>query len=233
MEKQTIAVLGGTGPQGKGLAYRFAKHGHSVIIGSRDEARGEETVAEIQGRLDGAADVTAATNAAAADRANVVVIAVPYKGHAALIGEIEPSLRGKVVIDCVNPLAFDQKGPHSLDVEDRSAAEECQRLAPEALVTGAFHLVSAINLWSEDEYLDHEDILVCGDSKDAKAIVTHLASTVSGRLGVDVGTLRMARYIEPLTAMIISINKKYKVHAGITISGLENSSLLQTPVAAS
>ncbi|KAB1645155.1 NADPH-dependent F420 reductase [Gulosibacter chungangensis] len=233
MEKQTIAVLGGTGPQGKGLAYRFAKHGHSVIIGSRDEARGAETVAEIQARLGSASEVTAAANSAAAEAADVVVIAVPYKGHAPLLTEIASVLRGKVVIDCVNPLAFDQKGPHSLDVEERSAAEECQRLVPEAQVTGAFHLVSAVNLWSEDEYLDHEDILVCGDDKDAKAVVAELAATVSGRLGVDVGPLRMARYIEPLTAMIISINKKYKVRAGITISGLENSPLLQQAVPAS
>lgn len=233
MEKQTIAVLGGTGPQGKGLAYRFAKHGHSVIIGSRDEARGVETVEEIKARVGSSAEVSAATNAAAAERADVILIAVPYKGHAPLIEEIEPSLRGKVVIDCVNPLAFDQKGPHSLDVEERSAAEECQRLAPESSVTGAFHLVSAVNLWSEDEYLDHEDILVCGDDKAAKAVVAELAATVSGRLGVDVGPLRMARYIEPLTAMIISINKKYKVRAGITISGLENSPLLKQAVPAS
>lgn len=233
MEKQTIAVLGGTGPQGKGLAYRFAKHGHSVIIGSRDEARGAETVAEIQARLGSASEVSAAANLTAVETADVVVIAVPYKGHAPLLTEIAPALRGKVVIDCVNPLAFDQKGPHSLDVEERSAAEECQKLVPEAKVTGAFHLVSAVNLWSEDEYLDHEDILVCGDDKEAKAVVAELAATVSGRLGVDVGPLRMARYIEPLTAMIISINKKYKVRAGITISGLEHSPLLQQAVPAS
>jgi len=149
-----------------------------------------------------------------------VLVAVPYAAHAAVIGDLAPVLDGKVVIDCVNPLAFDAKGPHGLEIADRSAAEEAQRLAPGARVAGAFHLVSAVNLWSDEEYLDSEDILVFGDDADAKAVALELASAVSGSEGVDIGPLRMARYVEPLTAMIISINKKYKVRAGVKISGL-------------
>jgi NADPH-dependent F420 reductase len=223
MTTRIIAVLGGSGPQGKGLAYRFARLGHRVIIGTRNPESAQPVVAEILDRVgaDAGADVTAATNAEAASNADVVVIAVPYAGHASLLEELAPALNGKVVIDCVNPLAFDARGPHSLEIEDRSAAEEAQRLAPGALVVGAFHLVSAVNLWSDEQFLDSEDILVCGDHADAKQTVLELAAAVSGSEGIDVGPLRMARYIEPLTAMIISINKKYKVRAGVSISGLK------------
>ena len=220
MSTHTIALLGGTGPQGKGLAYRFARQGHRVIIGTRNPETALPIVAEIVERTDGRAEVSADTNAAAAAEADVVVIAVPYAAHAPLIEELAPVLEGKVVIDCVNPLAFDAQGPHSLEIEDRSAAEEAQRLAPGARVVGAFHLVSAVNLWSEEDFLDDEDILVSGGDAEAKALVLHLAAAVSGREGIDVGALRMSRYIEPLTAMIISINKKYKVRAGVKISGL-------------
>lgn len=220
MTKETIAVLGGTGPQGKGLAYRFAKHGYPVIIGSRDPARGADTVEVIRGRLEAEAQLSAETNVEAAKQADVVLIAVPYAGHAALLEEVAAAVAGKVVIDCVNPLAFDKKGPYSPEIEDRSAAEEAQRLAPDALVTGAFHNVSAVNLWSEADYLGDEDVVVTGDSAEAKNVVTRLVATVVGRDGIDGGALRISRYVEPLTAMIISINKKYKVHAGLRISGM-------------
>ena len=222
MSTHTIAVLGGTGPQGKGLAYRFARNGHRVILGSRNPDSARETADEIAARIDGDSEVTVATNTEAARAADVIVVAVPYAAHAPLIEELAPLIDGKVVIDCVNPLAFDKEGPHSLDIEDRSAAEEAQRLAPGALVTGAFHLVSAVNLWSDEEFLDHEDILVFGSDADAKAVTLELAKAVSGRPGVDIGPLRMARYVEPLTAMIISINKKYKVRAGVKISGFKS-----------
>lgn len=225
MTTRTIAVLGGSGPQGKGLAYRFARLGHRVIIGTRNPESAQPVVAEILDRLGSDADdgvsVTAASNAEAASNADVVVVAVPYAGHAPLLEELAPALDGKVVIDCVNPLAFDAQGPHSLEIEDHSAAEEAQRLAPGAHVVGAFHLVSAVNLWSDEQFLDSEDILVCGDDADAKQTALELAAAVSGSEGIDVGPLRMARYIEPLTAMIISINKKYKVRAGVRISGLK------------
>lgn len=216
----TIAMLGGTGPQGKGLAYRFARQGHRVILGSRNPENAQPVADEITARLAGGEAVTVDTNEAAAAAADVVVIAVPYAAHAGLVEELAPALEGKVVIDCVNPLAFDAKGPYSLEIEDRSAAEEAQRLAPGAHVVGAFHLVSAVNLWSEEEFLADEDILVCGEDPEAKAVVLDLAAAVSGQPGIDVGRLRMARYIEPLTAMIISINKKYKAHAGMRVAGL-------------
>ena len=218
----TIAVVGGTGPQGKGLAYRWAKHGHHVVLGSRSAERAGATAEEIAGRLgeDAAAGVVSgAGNAEAAAQAEVVVLAVPYDGHDELVSGLAGSLAGKIVVSCVNPLGFDKQGPYGLDVE-RSAAEAAAALVPDARVVGAFHHVSAVSLWGEAEYLDHEDVLVCGDDREAKEAVMRLARSVTGRDGVDAGRLRLARQLEPLTAVLISINKRYKAHSGVRISGL-------------
>jgi NADPH-dependent F420 reductase len=126
------------------------------------------------------------------------------------------------VISCVNPLAFDKQGPYGLVVEAGSAAESTAALHPGAAVVGAFHHVSAVSLWSDAEFLDHEDVLVCGDSSEAKAVAISLASAVVGRDGIDGGALRLARQLEPLTAVLISINKRYKVQSGIRIGGLDH-----------
>ncbi len=125
-------------------------------------------------------------------------------------------------MSCVNPLGFDKRGPYGrvVDAGEGSAAESAQRIAPDAQVVGAFHHVSAVTLWGEADYLDEEDILVCGDSVEAKEVVIELARSVTGRDGVDAGKLRLARQLEPLTAVLISINKRYKTHSGVRISGV-------------
>jgi NADPH-dependent F420 reductase len=214
-----IAVMGGTGPQGKGLGYRFAKHGHTVVLGSRAAEKALAAADEVNARLDGGG-VTGAANADACADADVVLLAVPYDGHDELVAALP--LVGKTVISCVNPLAFDKQGPHGrvIDGGEGSAAESAQRIAPEATVVGAFHHVSAKNLWSDEEYLDHEDVLVCGDSGEGKAMAMSLARCVTGRDGIDAGKLRLARQLEPLTAVLISINKAYKTQSGIRISGV-------------
>jgi 8-hydroxy-5-deazaflavin:NADPH oxidoreductase len=127
-------------------------------------------------------------------------------------------------VSCVNQLAFDKRGAHGqvIDGGEGSAAEHAQQLAPEATVVGAFHNVSAVLLWSEEEYLD-EDILCVGDSDEGKAVAMELATAVSGRAGISAGKLRLARQLEPLTAVLISINRKYKVNSGIRISGLDHA----------
>jgi NADPH-dependent F420 reductase len=214
-----IAVIGGTGPQGKGLAYRWARHGHAVVLGSRAAERAETAAKEIRERVpDG--DVFGADNATAAASAEVVVLAVPYDGHDELVRDLASELAGKTVISCVNPLGFDKRGPYGLDVAGGSAAEQAAELVPVAKVVGAFHHVSAVSLWGEEEYLHHEDVLVCGDDKDAKRVAMGLAVPVTGREGVDAGALRLARQLEPLTAVLISINKRYKTRSGISISGV-------------
>lgn len=220
MEKTyRIAVMGGTGPQGKGLGYRFAKHGNTVVLGSRAAEKAHAAADEVNARLP-SPTVTGAANADACAEADVVLIAVPYDGHDELVATLP--LAGRTVVSCVNPLAFDKQGPHGrvIDGGEGSAAESAQRIAPDATVVGAFHHVSAKNLWSDEEYLDHEDVLVCGDSAEGKAVAIELARCVTGRDGIEAGKLRLARQLEPLTAVLISINKAYKTQSGIRISGV-------------
>jgi NADPH-dependent F420 reductase len=215
----TIAVVGGTGPQGRGLAYRFALAGHTVVLGSRDAGRAAEKAEEINERLDGAT-VIGATNADAVAGADLVLLAVPWDGHAALVSSLADGLAGKIVISCVNPLGFDADGPFGLVLEE-SAAQETQRLVPSARVVGAFHHVAALSLWRTPDALTHEDVLVCGDDAEATSTVQDLAATVTGKRGINAGALRLARQLEPLTAVLISMNKRYKTRSGVAITGVE------------
>lgn len=217
----TIAVIGGTGPQGRGLGYRFARGGYDVVLGSRSEERALEAAAGLNERLSGPGSLLGAVNSKAAEPAGLVVLAVPFEGHRELVSELAPMLAGKVVVSCVNPLGFDKRGPFGLDLQGSSAAEHAQELLPDASVVGAFHHLSAVSLLGDAPVLDHEDVLVCGDDDGAKRQVIELAATITGRAGIDAGALRLARQLEPLTAVLISINKGYKVRSGISISGLD------------
>lgn len=216
---KTIGIIGGTGPQGQGLGYRFAKGGYDVVLGSRDDRRAMAAADPLSHRVI-AGSVRGATNERAADLADMVLLAVPYDGHEALVSGLASQLAGKVVISCVNPLGFDKRGPYGLELGSWSAAEQAQGLLPDSALVGAFHHLSAVSLISEAEMLDHEDVLVCGDDDAAKQSVIKLAATVTGRPGIDAGALRLARQLEPLTAVLISINKKYKVRAGIAVAGV-------------
>ena len=220
--RYTVAVIGGTGPQGKGLGYRFARHGHDIILGSRAAEKAETVAAEVSERLatvTGSGTARGAANADAIAAADVVLLAVPYDGHDELVASLP--LAGKTIISCVNPLAFDKRGAHGLVINngEGSAAESAAELAPEATVVGAFHNVAAPALWGEDEFLD-EDVIVVGDSVEAKQVAIDLANAVTGRPGIDGGKLRLARQLEPFTAVLISINRKYKTHSGIRITGV-------------
>jgi NADPH-dependent F420 reductase len=214
-----VAVVGGTGPQGRGLAYRFALSGHQVVIGSRDAGRAQEKADEINAKLDDAT-VSGATNADAVAGADIVLLAVPWDGHAELVSSLAEQLADKIVISCVNPLGFDADGPYGLVLEE-SAAQETQRLVPSAAVVGAFHHVAALSLWKTPDALSHEDVLVCGDEVDAKSTVQDLAAAVTGKRGIDAGGLRLARQLEPLTAVLISMNKRYKTRSGVAITGVQ------------
>ena len=221
--KYKVAVIGGTGPQGKGLGYRFAKGGHDVVLGSRAAEKAEAVAEEVVARLGGtstAGSVSGMANADAVAACDVVLLAVPYDGHDELVASLP--LAGKTVISCVNPLAFDKRGAHGKVINggEGSAAESAQELAPDATVVGAFHNVSAVGLWEDAEYLD-EDVIVVGDVVEAKEVAMELAASVTGRRGIDGGKLRLARQLEPFTAVLISINRKYKVHSGLRITGLE------------
>ncbi|MET7351694.1 NADPH-dependent F420 reductase [Streptomyces mirabilis] len=220
MDSHTIAVVGGTGPQGKGLALHFARAGHKVVIGSRSAGRAEEAAAEIRARVGSAVDVLGLDNKGAVEAADAVLIVVPWDGHEELVAALAPVLAGKLVISCVNPLGFDKRGAYGLDVEDGSAAEQTQRLVPDAVVVGAFHHLSAVSLWEAEGPLGHEDVLVVGDDRDAKEKVAALAATITGRPGIDGGVLRLARQLEPLTAVLININRRYKTRSGVSVSGI-------------
>jgi NADPH-dependent F420 reductase len=210
----TIAVLGGTGDLGRGLATRFAGAGLSLVLGSRDAARAEEAARALGRGVRGAANVDAA---AAADLA---VVAVPWDGHAPLLAECRDALRGKLVNDCVNPLGFDKQGAYALAVEEGSACQQAQALLPESTVVGAFHHVSAVTLLDpscDDLALD---VMVVGDTRWATDTVGALASRLPGVRGVYAGRLRSARQVEALTANLISVTRRHKVHAGVRITGL-------------
>ena len=212
----TVAVLGGTGPQGRGLVRRWAAAGLPVVIGSRSADRAAEVAAPLAAATGG--EVRGLANEDAAAAGDVVVVAVPYDGHADLLRSLEAALAGKVVVDCVNPLGFDKQGAFVLDVVEGSAAQQAAALLPESTVVAAFHHVSAVIL--EDPEIDavDTDILVLGDDRDATDLVAALADAVPGMRGVYGGRLRNARQVEGLTANLISINRRYKAHAGVRVT---------------
>jgi 8-hydroxy-5-deazaflavin:NADPH oxidoreductase len=217
MSARTIGVLGGTGEQGRGLAYRLALAGHDVVIGSRSPERAEAAAAELAARVTGPARVSGADNRATAQRADVAIVAVPYAGHAELLADLAEALGGKIVIDCVNPLGFDEAGPYGIDPADGSAAQEAAAALPASTVVGAFHHVSA-RLLLADAPLEPTDVLVLGDERAAKDAVIELIASVPGMRGIDGGRLRLSRQVEQLTAVLIAINRRYRCHAGLLVT---------------
>jgi len=211
-----VGVLGGTGDQGRGLAYRLALAGHDVVLGSRNAERAEDAAAGLAERVLGAT-ITGATNAAAARYADLVIAAVPYAGHRELLADLAGELEGKIVIDCVNPLGFDRRGPFGVDPEAGSAAQEAASVLPGSAVVGAFHHVSATLLLA-DAPLEPTDVLVIGDDTAAKQTVIELVDSVAGMRGLDGGALRLSRQVEHMTAVLIAINKRYGCHAGLMVT---------------
>jgi hypothetical protein len=216
LKSLTIAVLGGTGPQGRGLARRFAQAGLTVVIGSRTEEKGAATGAELAEATGGA--VSGTDNHRAAAAGDIVLVVVPWEGHGALVADLAPALAGKVVVDCVNPLGFDKQGAFALKVEEGSATQQAAALLPESTVVGAFHNVSAALLEDPDIASVETDVLVLGDDRAATDLVQALADTVPGMRGVYAGRVRNAHQVEALTANLISINRRYKAHAGVRVT---------------
>ncbi|WP_031097050.1 NADPH-dependent F420 reductase [Streptomyces sp. NRRL S-15] len=181
----TVGVLGGTGPQGRGLAYRL-----SLMMCIRD-------------------------NAECARRSDIVIVAVPWDGHAKTLESLREELAGKLVVDCVNPLGFDKKGAYALKPEEGSAAEQAAALLPESRVTAAFHHLSAVLL--QDEAIEEidTDVMVLGEARADTDTVQALASRIPGMRGVFAGRLRNAHQVESLVANLISVNRRYKAHAGL------------------
>ncbi|MFG2221885.1 NADPH-dependent F420 reductase [Streptomyces sp. NPDC048644] len=207
-----VGVLGGTGDQGRGLAYRLAKSGQKVIIGSRAAERARTAADEIGFGTEGT------DNAACALRSDIVIVAVPWDGHAKTLESLREELTGKLVIDCVNPLGFDKKGAFALKPEEGSAAEQAAALLPESRVTAAFHHLSAVLLQDpETEEID-TDVMVLGEARADTDIVQALAARIPGMRGVFAGRLRNAHQVESLVANLISVNRRYKAHAGLRLT---------------
>ncbi len=213
-----VGILGGTGDQGRGLAIRLAHAGQRVLIGSRVSERASAAAAEIAEISGG--NVQGGPNAEVAAGSDLVIVAVPFAGHADTLRELVEPLRGKVVIDCVNPLGFGKQGAFPLPVEEGSAAEQAAAILPESRVTAAFHHVSAELLANLDVAEMDLDVLVMGEDREAVALVQALAGRIKGIRGVHAGRLRNAGQVEALTANLIVINKRYGVHAGIRITDL-------------
>jgi NADPH-dependent F420 reductase len=213
----TIGVLGGTGPLGGGLARRFAAAGVTVLVGSRDHAKGERIAEEIRADVPGGS-VTGGANAETARQSDLLVVAVPYEGHGDLLFSLAGPLAGKIVVDAVNPLGFDQQGAYALDVPEGSAAQQAAALLPDSRVTAAFHHVSAPLLLDQQVPRVELDVLVLGDDREATDVVQALAELIPGARGIYAGRLRNAGQVEALTANIISINRRYRAHAGIRVT---------------
>ena len=207
-----IAVLGGTGEQGRGLARRFALAGHRVVLGSRDAGRAADAAGTLPGEVSGM------TNAEAAAAGDVVIVAVPWEGHRELLAALAEALRGKVVIDCVNPLGFDKQGAYALAVEEGSAAQQAAAVLPGSRVVGAFHHVSAVLLLDESVETLDSDVLVLGDDREATDAVQQLVSRIPGMRGIYAGRLRNAHQVEALTANLIAVNRRYQAHAGLRVT---------------
>ena len=216
LDSTTVAVLGGTGPQGRGLARRFAAAGLGVVIGSRSAERAESTAKELAHATRG--DVTGAGNADAATKGDVVIVAGPWEGHRELLESLREELQGKVVVDCVNPLGFDKRGAYALEVEEGSAAQQAAAILTGSRVTAAFHHVSAVLLADPEVDEVDTDVLVLGDDREATDLVQALADTVPGMRGIYAGRLRNAHQVEALTANLISVNRRYKAHAGLRVT---------------
>ncbi len=218
-EALTIGVLGGTGDQGRGLALRLAMAGHTVLIGSRAAEKAVPIAAELQTLAPGLS-VGGASNVEVAERADLVIVAVPYEGHKQLLEGLAAPLAGKIVIDCVNPLGFDKQGAFYLDVPEGSAAEQAAAVLPESTVVAAFHHVSAVLLVDASIPSVDTDILVLGEDRAATDRVQAIIDGMTGMRGIFAGRLRNARQVEGLTANLISVNRRYKTHAGIRVTGV-------------
>jgi 8-hydroxy-5-deazaflavin:NADPH oxidoreductase len=214
----TIAVLGGTGKEGSGLAMRWALNGYKVIIGSRDADRAAQRAAEMNGEL-GGDYLTGLDNAAAAQKAQIVVLSVPYSAHKTTLESVKSYLSGKVLVDLTVPLQPPKVRTVHIP-EGKAAALETQALVGEDVkVIAAFQNISAEHLVDPNHVVD-SDVLVCGSDAEAKASVLRLVEA-TGMRGVDAGPLENAIAVEAITPMLLYINKKYGIKgAGIRITGI-------------
>jgi hypothetical protein len=215
-----LAFVGGTGPEGLGLAMRMAAAGHEIAIGSRSAERGEEGAAKVRDAVAGAI-ASGGENAAVVRSADVVLLTFPYSGQEATLAGIAGLLSDKIVCNVVAPLEFQKGvGAVSIDVPGGSAAQEAATQLPGARVVSAFQNLAAEKLMQLDHPVD-ADVLVCGRDAEAKEVVIGLANQIEGVRGLDGGGLSQSRYVEMLTSLLINMNRRYKTQTGIRIVGID------------
>ena len=215
----TIAVLGGTGKEGKGLAYRWAKAGYNVHIGSRDAAKAVSAATELMGLLEGEAFVDGMTNLEAAKAADIVVLTVPYAAHKSTLESVKDALQGKILVDVTVPLVPPKVATVQMPAAGSAAQEAKEILGAEAQVCAAFQNISHEHLLDDSDV--ECDVLVTGTSKEARAETVKLVEA-AGLTGWDAGPLENSVVVEGLTSVLIGINKKYgSTHAGIKITGVK------------
>ena len=221
-EDVTIPILGGTGALGGGLALRWAKTGAAIVLGSRSADRAEEAAAAIRDAVPGA-DVRGMTNEEAAAQGPIPFLTVPFRAQSENLNNLRGALQpGQILVDCTVPLAaaVSGKATRSLGVWQGSAAQQAQEMVPDGVtVVAALHTVGAPSLKDLDQTLD-EDVLICGDKKADKAKVARLIERIDGLRAINAGSLEIARIVEQLTPMLISVNMRYKTHAGIKLTNI-------------
>ncbi len=218
-----IAILGGTGAEGTGLANRLARAGEHIVIGSRDAQRAQETAQQLRAQIGGSAQIEGSDNASAAAQCEIAVLTVPFSGQAALLKQLKSVWKpGAIVIDTTVPLAAAIGGAATrmLGVWQGSAAEAAKELLPQGVsVAAAFHNLSA-ELLAGSAAVEC-DVLVCSDDEKAKQVATELAGKIPGVRALNGGKLENARIVESITALLIGLNSRYKVHsAGVRFTGL-------------
>ena len=220
-------MIGGTGDEGYGLALRWAKHGYEVIIGSRDVEKAKAAASRIQSAVGTSSRVYGLANPEAASKADIIVVTVPFAALPDTIKSLRPSIRaGQIVVNVTVPLETSVGGSptRTVGVWDGSAGEFTARYLPKGTsLVSAFNNVSAELLNDVSKQVDC-DVLVCGDDEDAKKVVLELARAIPGVHGVDAGPLSNSRTVEQLTALLVSLNIRYRVKtAGLRITGLHSS----------
>jgi NADPH-dependent F420 reductase len=218
MTESRIAIVGGTGPEGLGLAMRFAKAGNMVYIGSRSEERAEEAVKKVKEKLP-EADVFGGINAEGAEKADFVFLTVPSDAHHDTLVQLEEAIGEKILVDVVVPMLWDKDGPKAVTLDEGSAAMQARALLPKAKVISGFHHLDGSELQKVDKPLQG-DVVVVGDHKASKKKVMDLVEQIEYVRAMDGGGLVNSRYLEEWTVQLLHINRIYKAHTGIRITGI-------------
>jgi NADPH-dependent F420 reductase len=221
MSGKVLAFIGGTGPEGLGLAARFAAAGHEIVIGSRSPERAQQAVEKIEARVP-EARVTGMVNEEAVRRGDIVFITIPFVGHRETLKALAPAIGAKIVVDVVSPISFEGGKIAAIAVPEGSAAEQAQALLPQAQVVAGFHHLDASRLMRMERPMEG-DVIVCGDHQRTKETVMALAEEIVGVRALDGGPLANSRYLEEFTVVLLNLNKTHKARTSLKIAGIPGS----------